>query len=99
MYNLAVANDHTYAVGDSQAVVHNDDVCGPEGLQGMKDKVRAAQNGYRKASKGSIAGGVVIRDTDTGEVLFEGGPYEGRNVLGIPNGALHNEQQSFVNAG
>ncbi len=27
MYHLTVANDHTYAVGDDQVVVHN--TCGP----------------------------------------------------------------------
>jgi hypothetical protein len=61
MYNLTVAHDHTYAVGDTQAVVHNDN-CLPPLSQAQKEpglaqaQQWAEQNGARAGAVAKISG-------------------------------------------
>ncbi len=76
MYNLTVANDHTYAVGDGQAVVHN--TCGGPGYWTLSSK--EAYGGwsdvsvrYQEQITGQMQGLVYRVDTGPGKwVDFEG---------------------------
>jgi hypothetical protein len=59
MYNLTVANDHTYAVGDDQAVVHNTGAC--EG------------GSTTPIGPSDASGGVYqLRDPETGRIMRTG---------------------------
>lgn len=92
MYNLTVAKDHTYAVGDGQYVVHNDDVFPP----GLPPFINAQQ--WRTAPGTAWGAGDLVSVysvANPGEFFVQGG---GARIL-VPLEVAQQLQGNFYENG